>query len=218
MKSGERLIWIFLVAALIVLLLFKSCSKQMGGAGVVSILTQTTIDTIPGKSIDHPVPVPYAVYYADHDTLKVHDTLPGKPYPVYVPDTAKKLIQLTAADIERIQTELNKIPIPVLYYPDTLCLGNNGFVVLKDSIQGLLKSRSFTWNIYQTNTFTKETTTEKKRIKGFLGLEYIYPVNYLGGAFLLQFKNDNILKVNYGFLPKTIPQYGAGYYFKIKYK
>lgn len=197
MKTIQKDIIYWFIIAVLAIMLFLTCKRSNNNpAGIVSVTTITKVDTIPGKSIDRPVPVPYAI----HDTFTKHDTIPGEPYPVEV-----------------LKEKLTEAKIPLAYYDDTLHLGDAGIICLEDTIQGLLKGRNYSYSLFQKNTFTNQVQEESKRLKLFLGLEYTYPINYLSAAAMLQLKNDNLIKLGYGYANKQ-PQYSLSYFFKIKLK
>lgn len=182
--SYERIVWAFVVAMLS-WFLFKSCNKD-SPVGRLTIQTIKTIDTIPGKA--------KISYQVIRDTI--HDTIP----------------EYVTLENDYYQPDVIPVPVKINHYTDTLRFDSLGFAVIKDTVAGKLLKRDFTFSIYRP-TITK-TEVVKKRNKVYLGLEYQYPVNYLGAAIALQFKNDNFLKLSYG-IQKQI---GIGYFAKIKFK
>lgn len=198
MKKSERTIWVFVALALLIMLLIEKCQHgKTSPAGAVSIVTSVRVDTILGDEIYRNVPIPYFI----HDTTNIIDTL----------------VKVDTVTIERIKEKLVRSQIPVLYFPDTLRFGDKGYVALNDTVQGLILARSFNYKLFLPSTTIKETKPEKQRLKLYAGIEYAYPMNYIGAGAILQLKNDNLLKVGYGYANGK-PQYSAGYYFKIKLK
>ena len=196
MKISERIVWIFIVTFLC-FLIYYSCKHQPGSiAGPVSIQTIKTIDTIRGDG-----PVSYVPSPAVHDTI--HDSI---PYPEYV----------TLAE-DYFPPDVKPEPIKVNTYRDTLYFDSLGYAVVRDTIAGKILKRGFDFNIFRPTITVTKTEVIPPKNKLFLGLEYNYPVNYLGAAAAFQFKkHDNILKVSAGYINGKL-QYGAGYFVKVKF-
>lgn len=202
MKGLERYLWGFVVIALAILLLLEKCNngKNCPDIGIVAVKTEVRTDTIKGKSEIKYIPVPYAVTV--HDTIESINPNPIKeivPYYVTVPQETARIS-----------------PVTTSYYRDTLKFDSSGYAIVKDTVRGSIAGRGFEYLIFKP-TITNTLTVDNKKLKLYLGLEYIYPANYFGGAALIQFKNNNILRVAYGFANKK-SQYSLGYYPKIKLK
>ncbi|MES2457198.1 MAG: hypothetical protein V4594_16710 [Bacteroidota bacterium] len=192
MKNIERVVWAFVIVIL-TFMLFKKCKND---PGLVTVKTETitTIDTIPGEIVY--VPQPYAVHDSFIESFAVEVEVP-KPYPV--PVAAKKE------------------PVQISLYNDTLKLDSSGYAVVKDTVQGKILGRSFSYKLFHPTVTTTNTVDQKKKIRGYIGAEYFYPMNYTGGAIALQLKNDNFLKLSAGHANGSA-HYGISYFAKIKFK
>ena len=191
----ERIVWLFFTAILL-FWLFKSCHKD-SPIGQVVIQTIKTVDTLYSKRDTMYKPSPVTVIY---DTIRYRDTVFKNGETVY---------------IEKPDYQFSKEQRAIRLYNDTLRFDTSGYAVVKDSVKGEILKRAFNYKIFaQTVTITK-TVQQKKSNKLFAGLEYTYPINYLGGAVLFQSKSENIIKLNLGLVGNK-PVYGAGYYTKIK--
>lgn len=205
----ERWYYIVIIVILIAIIFWmRSCS---GSCPEIQSSTTTT-DTTHGSSITYkPVPIKdtfvrlMPVYvpqpYAIHDTL--HDQIP----------TAS--INGDKSDYD-IFSDLNDPSNPTTRkYSDTLRFDSSGYAVVNDLVEGTILKRQFNYSIFKTTV--TNNIVQKKKLKLYLGLEYTYPINYAGAAAIVQLKNDNMLKVGYGFANQQ-SQYSIGYYVKIKLK
>jgi hypothetical protein len=95
----------------------------------------------------------------------------------------------------------------VRLYQDTLHFGEDGYAIVKDTVAGLILNRSFSWSLNK-QMITKEV------VKFYLGLEYAYPMNYTGAAGLIQFKNQNVLRVAAG-RANDKWQFGGSYFLNL---
>lgn len=192
MYKIERYAWLFITIALLILLASKSCKRQPGDLGVVTTKTTTVTDTIQGKSDSFYFPLPYTV----HDTLILDS-----------------LIYRDTGSIKRIVSSAQAQPFA--YYRDTLKFDSVGFAIVEDTAYGRLIGRSYTYKILHPVTSIATAEKPNKKNKWFVGLEYNYPINYTGGAALVQIKDGNLFKVAVGAVNNKI-SYGLGFYLNIK--
>lgn len=99
-------------------------------------------------------------------------------------------------------------------YADTLKFGDDGYVVVKDTVLGRILRRSFSYSITSRTQIIREQ--EAKRFKLYAGVEFISPLNYGGAALIGQFKNESMIKIATGKMWNNSWQVGIGFYIPIK--
>lgn len=182
-QKAAKYFWIALSVLFFILWFYqKSCT---GKKPCPEYKTTTTVthDTIKVEGDTTYVPAPYAVLKILKEKSVIHDTITDEYSFVGTPDSAR------AGEVDN---SVNSVVYFVSVYSDTAKFGDNGYLVIQDSVLGKILNRKLVKQLRFVNTNTVNTVIEKQRNRVFVGLAASYPIPFAGISFAVQNKRDVI--------------------------